>query len=433
MVFVPAGAMVNHSCVPNCSVSFNGKRTGAAVGGAEDAADGASWDGWGHVSLLTLRDIDAEEELTISYVDAQMTLRERSAALKAMHGFTCRCEKCEVQRGALKLRRATRLDDSGLDQLAAYGLRALEAGLYDDAVSIHRSLLAADRDSDTDGRGRDARKRRIRRRSNALLRMGGALARLHHFDEARATWLRGSEEHPGHAELRREALTARAYFSSAVESTLPRPKRPRSEKIPPPRPQASVWRDSGGLAVHLSSAPLLAPVDCARVIELCEAHAAAVGGWSTKRHTSVPTTDMEVRAVEGVLEIFNATCRSAIFPFLESAYGDSMRMSAEHLRVWDAFVVRYDARAQRSLPTHQDDSHLSLTIALNGTSEYTGGGTSFEAPLTKDPDEGERHVVRPELGHVVAFPGAMRHGGQRVTTGVRYIIAAFLYVSQEPA
>ena len=185
MVFVPAGAMVNHSCVPNCSVSFNGKRTGAAVGGAEDAADGASWDGWGHVSLLTLRDIDAEEELTISYVDAQMTLRERSAALKAMHGFTCRCEKCEVQRGALKLRRATRL--------------------------------------------------------------------------------------------------------------------------------------------------------------------------------------------------------------------------------------------------------LSLTIALNGTSEYTGGGTSFEAPLTKDPDEGERHVVRPELGHVVAFPGAMRHGGQRVTTGVRYIIAAFLYVSQEPA
>ena len=93
--------------------------------------------------------------------------------------------------------------------------------------------------------------------------------------------------------------------------------------------------------------------------------------------------------------------------------------------MWDAFVVRYDAAAQRSLPTHQDDSHLSLTIALNETSEYDGGGTSFE-------DLGGEGFVRPEKGCVVAFPGELRHGGRAVTRGVRYIIAVFLWVAEEP-
>ena len=40
-------------------------------------------------------------------------------------------------------------------------------------------------------------------------------------------------------------------------------------------------------------------------------------------------------------------------------------------------------------------------------------------------------LVRPELGRVVAFDGALRHGGEPVTKGVRYIIAAFLWVSND--
>ncbi|CAM9553005.1 unnamed protein product, partial [Ectocarpus sp. 8 AP-2014] len=66
------------------------------------------------------------------------------------------------------------------------------------------------------------------------------------------------------------------------------------------------------------------------------------------------------------------------------------------LRVHDAFVVRYDAAAQRSLPLHTDQGELSLTISLNGTDEYEGGGTWFE---------GLGRAVRPEeAGHVVVFP-----------------------------
>ena len=109
----------------------------------------------------------------------------------------------------------------------------------------------------------------------------------------------------------------------------------------------------------------------------------------------------------------------------QATYAESrLKVSASRLRVWDAFVVRYDAAAQRSLPTHQDDSHLSLTIALNETGEYDGGGTSFE-------DLGGEGFVRPEKGCVVAFPGELRHGGRAVTRGVRYIIAVFLWVAEE--
>jgi len=261
-----------------------------------------------------------------------------------------------------------------------------------------------------------------RRRGDALLRLGGALQRLHRFDEARAAWLGGSEALPEHAELRREAAAARAYHIAPPPHASP----PGKRKRPAAAAEARILATRGGRRIALSLQPLLSPAACDRVVELCETSAAKAGGWSTLRHTSVPTTDMEVWGVGEVLTLFNECCASSLFPFLEATYAESrLKVSASRLRVWDAFVVRYDAAAQRSLPTHQDDSHLSLTIALNETSEYDGGGTSFE-------DLDGEGFVRPEKGCVVAFPGELRHGGRAVTRGVRYIIAVFLWVAEEP-
>jgi len=83
-----------------------------------------------------------------------------------MHGFVCRCEKCEVrsasplgiaavssassqgaaceqvQRGVARVRKMHPAgSDERLEALRAFGLRALEEGLYEDAVAIHRRLL----------------------------------------------------------------------------------------------------------------------------------------------------------------------------------------------------------------------------------------------------------------------------------------------------
>lgn len=401
-----------------------------------------------HQSLTRIR-LSPRDALVLmggTDVDVEMPFAERAAALRGMHGFVCRCERCSVQRSAASLQaRLSRMSAASdapaaarteaLDALAALAPRALSLSLYTDAAAICRAVLATSvRGVRSAAEGMHHRERR----ADCLLRLGGALQRLHEFDEARHTWMRASDEHPEHDELRKEAEAARAY---AVTPSPPSSRKAVARPPPPPPPPpavAYVSRAPAALRVHLSAAPLLRPDECAQVISLCEAHAAAQGGWSTQRHTTVPTTDLEVHAVPAVCALLTRVCATTIFPFLEAAYGTSMGATTGRLRIWDAFVVRYDARAQRSLPTHQDDSHLSLTIALNAKEEYDGGGTSFEAPLTRaaadngvlgDDDDQELALVRPEMGHVVAFPGSLRHGGAPVTRGVRYIVAAFLWIS----
>ena len=70
---------LNHSCDPNCKVVF------------ETAAAAAK--------LVTLREVAAGEELTISYCDASAAEPERAAALRNYH-FRCGCQRCVAERGA---------------------------------------------------------------------------------------------------------------------------------------------------------------------------------------------------------------------------------------------------------------------------------------------------------------------------------------------
>jgi predicted 2-oxoglutarate/Fe(II)-dependent dioxygenase YbiX len=64
-----------------------------------------------------------------------------------------------------------------------------------------------------------------------------------------------------------------------------------------------------------------------------------------------------------------------------------------------------------------DESTHSFVLALND--DYEGGGTYFYD---------RKATIRPEAGSVLAFRGdQMLHGGEPVTQGKRYILAAFLY------
>ena len=88
--------------------------------------------------------------------------------------------------------------------------------------------------------------------------------------------------------------------------------------------------------------------------------------------------------------------------------------SPDNLRVMDAFVVRYDAAGQASLPVHQDENVISSTIALNAPSEYEGGGVRFEAvkPVgaAHKNDAFGAHVLNADVGGIVTFPGKLRLG-----------------------
>ena len=94
-------------------------------------------------------------------------------------------------------------------------------------------------------------------------------------------------------------------------------------------------------------------------------------------------------------------------------------LASRQLRVMDAFVVRYDAREQASLPMHIDENTFSFTIALNDQQEYEGGGTIFAnvRPASERDGPYVPTILNANAGGVVTFPGKLPHGGNVVTQG----------------
>jgi hypothetical protein len=68
----PLASLVNHSCHPNCVVSFKGKQ----------------------LYIVAIRDIEANEEVLISYVDPMVPYNERRLDLLSRYCFDCDCEYC---------------------------------------------------------------------------------------------------------------------------------------------------------------------------------------------------------------------------------------------------------------------------------------------------------------------------------------------------
>ena len=54
----------------------------------------------GRVVVRALRDIEVDEELTISYVDATGSYDDRRKTLTEHYGFECRCERCTIEKKA---------------------------------------------------------------------------------------------------------------------------------------------------------------------------------------------------------------------------------------------------------------------------------------------------------------------------------------------
>lgn len=64
---------MNHSCSPNCWMYFSGNK----------------------LQIRTLRDIEVDEELTISYLELDSPSAKRKAYLKEHYFFNCNCIRCE--------------------------------------------------------------------------------------------------------------------------------------------------------------------------------------------------------------------------------------------------------------------------------------------------------------------------------------------------
>ena len=84
-------------------------------------------------------------------------------------------------------------------------------------------------------------------------------------------------------------------------------------------------------------------------------------------------------------------------------------------------IVKYDLtrKERQKLEMHTDKSEWTFLIALsNGCGlDYDGGGTYFECLDA---------TVHIQKGHALVFPGRLRHKGQAIHHGLRFLLVGFL-------
>ncbi|KAM3625895.1 uncharacterized protein V6R79_019417 [Siganus canaliculatus] len=71
----PSLSLLNHDCRPNCVMVFEGTK----------------------LLLRAVRDINPEEELTISYIETSALAEDRQKQLRDQYHFTCHCERCDAK------------------------------------------------------------------------------------------------------------------------------------------------------------------------------------------------------------------------------------------------------------------------------------------------------------------------------------------------
>ena len=411
LALAPAAALATHSCLPNSQVemAFEGD-AGAACGGLR-------------VSLVALRDVAPGEEITVARVPVARPAAERHAELIRVFGGAprtsgnasslpqprvCACARCVYELCAAEGVPST----LAARELCALADQASEEGRHEDAERCAREAAKVDPDRET----------------GALHKVGVALLGQGRWAEAHEAW---AEAHASQSETRAGGGEAFAALAAQVAKDRAYARRGDDASRSPGRPSQETDSDAlvrSPRALHPSvgiftaeprDAPFLTPEECADWVARAEAAAAARGGWTTSRHYAVPTTDLPVHEIPSLLPLWNAFLARSLGPFLHACFPKIVRAGGSNVRVHDAFVVRYDADAQRYLPAHIDQSEISVTLALNALGEYEGGGTTFPDPL--------RVTARPDIGGVVAFGGDLRHAGAPVTRGVRYIVAAFLF------
>jgi hypothetical protein len=101
-----------------------------------------------------------------------------------------------------------------------------------------------------------------------------------------------------------------------------------------------------------------------------------------------------------------------------------------------ALTARLPVSFSHAAPDAHRRCHSTFTISLNPLSEYEGGGTLLPDLRDAEADASapyETIVVKPDVGCVASFPGRLRHGGNAITSGFRYIIPLFIYLDVNKA
>lgn len=162
--------------------------------------------------------------------------------------------------------------------------------------------------------------------------------------------------------------------------------------------------------------PILSPEDCEAAVLEAEEYA-RTNGWLTDRHVSYPTTDIPIRELPKLSELWT----TRIFPAVAEAFRSKLNLpDGSTVTPLDVFVVKYDAAAQRELAVHRDNGLLTFSLLLNEPSDFSGGGTYFES---------DGAVYRTSRGVGVLHSALVRHAGYPIDAGTRYVLVGFCGLS----
>ena len=329
-----------------------------------------------------------DPSITVSLIDNTYPWEERRELLQE-RGIRCQCLRCRFEQQPT----AESWSPGELRRLLAL---AKTQERYDDAMDIVTVMVQQLQATN------DKRSQNLGEALWEQARIAGWQGDFSRREELLISAVLDSTYEP----LQTALLEANAYYRNEGETV----KHPGA-----PWKAAKELEDDVFIGEHVLDAQ-----ECQDMVAAAEAHFQNKKDyWTTSRHFAVPTTDVPIYQIPELLQWFNVQLEQTIFPAMLAHFEIP---EGQRLRIFDAFLVKYDAAAgQKRLPLHNDQSEYSLTIAMNPLYAYEGGGTYF-----CDSDSS----IKTDVGGVTSFRGELLHAGTTITRGLRYIIVCFIYAKE---
>ena len=179
--------------------------------------------------------------------------------------------------------------------------------------------------------------------------------------------------------------------------------------------------------------PMFTKDECDKIIQKAEEYYASVDESGQQRRW--PKMESGQYYVQGffikdgppeIKEWFTRMVKRRLFEALNYQFPDFVD-GIENLVVDNAYMFKYIHAPGLRTEIHTDQGCLSFTFALNSNSEYEGGGTFVEGLTTVGGDDTSNinRIIEMDIGQCTVRPGGIRHGGNPLESGTRYIIGGF--------
>ena len=208
----------------------------------------------------------------------------------------------------------------------------------------------------------------------------------------------------------------------------------------PPRVRAAIFAPSAATTIQFHAAESSRKGTCARVHALrlltpeqttaVLDDAKRIGesiGWSD-RGVALPTQDLLVHKLsKESQDLVHRAIREQILPFARRHYPhlNAAFDKQPYPRAGNLFIVRYCASSQRpggrGLKLHKDETALTFNLCLSPEEGFTGGGTYFPANSA----DVDGLLVKPKPGCCLLHDGNLKHAGNEVVSGQRFILVGF--------